>query len=227
MDQTGTLVVTAKVDGLYRRHGKRLFDLAIAVPALIIIAPVILAVGSLVKVMLGRPVIFCHARPGLHGKLFHLLKFRTMREAVDSAGNPLSDEQRLTRFGKFLRAASLDELPELWNILRGDMSFVGPRPLLVRYLDLYNPQQSRRHEVKPGLTGLAQVSGRNSISWEQKFQLDVEYVDNCSFWLDLQILGRTVVKVLQHSEVSAVGHATMPEFLGSWQEPLSEEKRAA
>jgi sugar transferase EpsL len=168
-----------------------------------------------VRANLGKPIFFKQVRPGKDGKLFAMYKFRTMQQARDAAGNQQPDEERMTRLGQWLRSTSLDELPELWNVIRGDMSLVGPRPLLVKYLERYNEQQTRRHEVRPGLTGLAQVNGRNAISWEEKFELDVQYVDAYSLRMDLQILGQTVYKVLRRSDVSAQGFATMPEFAGS------------
>ena len=166
------------------------------------------------RLKLGSPVVFSQKRPGLHGKPFTMYKFRTMRDAVDNHGQQLPDSERMTPMGRFLRASSLDELPELFNVLRGDMSLVGPRPLLMEYLDRYTPQQARRHEVRPGITGWAQVNGRNAISWEQKFELDVWYVDNRSFALDLKILWLTVQKVFKREGISAAGEATMPKFMG-------------
>jgi len=201
---------------------KRLFDIAVAATALIVLSPVLLLLALLVWFLLGRPVMFCQVRPGRHGQLFRMIKYRTMREAIDDDGTPLSDAERLTRFGRFLRASSLDELPELWNVLKGDMSLVGPRPLLVEYLPLYSDEQARRHDVRPGITGWAQVNGRNAISWEEKFALDVWYVDNRSFWLDLRILALTFAKVLRRSGVSAAGEATMPRFTGSRASPKSQ-----
>jgi sugar transferase EpsL len=174
-----------------------------------------LIVAALVRMNFGTPVLFRQSRPGLHGKQFDILKFRTMLDATDANGRQLPDSQRLTRFGKWLRASSLDELPELLNVLRGDMSLVGPRPLLVSYLPLYSKEQSRRHDVKPGLTGWAQVNGRNALSWEQKFALDVWYVDHHSIWLDLKILLMTAWKVLKREDISSDGHATMPPFSGN------------
>jgi lipopolysaccharide/colanic/teichoic acid biosynthesis glycosyltransferase len=188
---------------------KRLLDLALALPALVLFAPVLLAVALAVRLKLGPGVLFRQERPGLHGRPFFMLKFRTMLTG------PGTDAERLTPFGRFLRGASLDELPELWNVLRGDMSLVGPRPLLMRYLPRYTPQQARRHEVLPGITGWAQVNGRNALSWEEKFALDVWYVDNRSLALDLAILWRTVLAVALRRGISAPGEATMPEFLGS------------
>ena len=193
---------------------KRLFDVMTASIALLILAPFLVALAAAVKVALGSPVLFRQLRPGLGGRPFKLLKFRTMRDAVDAHGRPLPDSERLTGFGRFLRATSLDELPELWNVVRGDMSLVGPRPLLVQYLDRYSPEQARRHEVRPGLTGWAQVNGRNAIDWPQKLAMDVWYVDHRSFWLDLRILARTIGQVLSRKGVSSEGCATMPEFMG-------------
>lgn len=164
---------------------------------------------------MGRPVLFSQVRPGLNGKPFTMVKFRTMTDARDEHGQSLPDSERLTAFGRFLRASSLDELPELWNVFKGDMSLVGPRPLLMEYLELYSPEQARRHEARPGVTGWAQVNGRNALSWEEKFNLDVWYVDNHSFWLDLKILFMTVFKVLKRSDISQQGEATMSRFTGS------------
>jgi lipopolysaccharide/colanic/teichoic acid biosynthesis glycosyltransferase len=172
-------------------------------------------IAFLVRLKLGSPVFFRQKRPGLDGKPFELLKFRTMADRRDAAGKELPDSDRLTGIGRWLRATSLDELPELWNVIRGDMSLVGPRPLLMEYLPLYSPEQSRRHDVRPGITGWAQINGRNAISWEEKFKLDVWYVDNQSFWLDLKILFFTVFRVFQRSGISAEGEATMPKFTGA------------
>lgn len=194
---------------------KRAFDLAVSFTALALLWPLLLALALLVRVKLGAPVLFRQQRPGLHGQPFTLLKFRTMSDARDSQGELLPDAQRLTPFGQFLRSASLDELPELLNVLRGDMSLVGPRPLLMRYLDRYTPQQMRRHDVRPGITGWAQVNGRNALTWEQKFALDVWYVEHRSFWLDLRILAMTVRNVLRREGISQPGQATMEEFFGS------------
>lgn len=199
----------------YHRRGKRWFDLMVSVPALIFLSPLLLMIAVAVRANLGTPICFKQARPGRNGKLFAMYKFRSMRQAYDAYGKPLPDDQRMTRLGQWLRSTSLDELPELWNVIRGDMSLVGPRPLLVEYLERYDEHQIRRHEVRPGLTGLAQVNGRNAISWEEKFELDVQYVDTYSFRTDLQILGKTVNKVLRRSDVSAKGFATMPEFTGA------------
>jgi sugar transferase EpsL len=199
----------------YRRRGKRLFDLLVALPALIVFSPVLAALAVLVHLKLGTPVFFRQLRPGLHGRPFHMAKFRTMTDDHDASGALLPDADRLTVFGKFLRSTSLDELPELWNVVNGDLSLVGPRPLLMRYLDRYTPEQARRHEVRPGITGWAQVNGRNAISWEEKFALDVWYVDHVSFGLDLKILWLTVVRVFQRKGISQTGQATMEEFMGS------------
>jgi lipopolysaccharide/colanic/teichoic acid biosynthesis glycosyltransferase len=194
---------------------KRLFDFVVTAVAAIVLSPVIAAVALLVRMKLGNPVLFRQVRPGLHGQPFTLLKFRTMVDAMDSNGSPLSDAERLTLFGQFLRRWSLDELPELYNVLRGDMSLVGPRPLLVEYLPLYTAEQARRHDVRPGLTGWAQVNGRNAISWDQKFAFDLWYVDHASLSLDLKILWLTVRNVFTRHGISAEGEATMPRFTGS------------
>jgi len=194
---------------------KRLFDLFITVSALLVLWPVMLLVGLLVRTRLGSPVLFRQTRPGLHGELFDIVKFRTMRDAVDSDGKTLPDCERLTPFGRFLRSTSLDELPELWNVLKGEMSLVGPRPLLVQYLDRYTLRQARRHEVRPGITGWAQVNGRNAISWEDKFELDVWYIDNQSVILDLKILWMTIGSVFRREDVCQPGHATTEEFMGN------------
>jgi lipopolysaccharide/colanic/teichoic acid biosynthesis glycosyltransferase len=193
---------------------KRLFDLLISALGLLVLALPLLTLAWLVRRKLGSPVLFAQVRPGLHGKPFRMVKFRTMTNVCDASGALLPDAQRLTSFGRFLRASSLDELPELWNVLRGEMSLVGPRPLLMEYLPLYSPEQARRHEVRPGITGWAQVNGRNAISWPDKFALDVWYVDNRSMWLDVRILWLTVRKVLVRDGISAVGEATMPKFEG-------------
>lgn len=194
---------------------KRFFDFLGAFIGLVILSPLLIFIALLVRVNMGAPVLFRQVRPGLHGKPFVLYKFRTMRNLRDAEGRLLPDEQRLTRLGAFLRSTSLDELPELFNVLKGDMSLVGPRPLLMEYLPRYTPEQARRHEVKPGITGWAQINGRNALSWEEKFKLDVWYVDNWSLWLDLKILAITFWKVLKREGISAEGHATMPEFEGS------------
>ncbi|KPQ29099.1 MAG: Sugar transferases involved in lipopolysaccharide synthesis [Marinobacter excellens HL-55] len=194
---------------------KRVLDVLASVFALIVLLPVIGIVALLIRRKLGSPVLFRQTRPGLNGKPFEMVKFRTMLDATDKHGNPLPDDQRMTPFGSFLRSTSLDELPELWNVLKGDMSLVGPRPLLVEYLPLYSKKQYRRHEVRPGVTGWAQVNGRNAISWEDKFQLDVWYVDNRSLWLDLKILFLTVKRVLVRDGISGDGEVTMSRFTGS------------
>lgn len=194
---------------------KRLFDIATAGIGLVGFAPLILIVALCVRLALGRPVLFRQVRPGLHGRSFELFKFRTMIDLKDEQGRVLADGERLTPFGRWLRASSLDELPSFFNVLKGDMSVVGPRPLLMEYLPLYNELQRRRHEVRPGLTGWAQVNGRNSLSWDAKFALDVWYVDNRSLLLDLKILGLTALKVLRREGISAAGEATMPAFTGS------------
>lgn len=194
---------------------KRLLDIIIAGTALILLSPVYFYVAHKVKKNLGSPVLFRQVRPGLHGKPFEMIKFRTMKDAVDAQGNPLPDSERLTPFGKMLRSTSLDELPELWNVVKGDMSIVGPRPLLMEYLPLYNEDQAKRHLVRPGITGYAQVNGRNAISWEKKFELDTWYVENQSFWLDIKIMFKTFYKVLAKDDISAEGEATMTKFTGS------------
>lgn len=194
---------------------KRILDLSAALLGLILLAPIILILAVLIRLKLGSPVFFTQVRPGLHGKPFKMIKFRTMTDARDADGNLLPDSIRLTSFGRFLRSTSLDELPELWNVLKGDMSLVGPRPLLMEYLPRYNSEQARRHEARPGITGWAQINGRNAISWESKFQLDVWYVDNQSFWLDLKIVVLTIKKVFVREGISAEGEATMPKFTGS------------
>ncbi len=193
----------------------RLIDGFVSAFGLLILMPLLGALSALVLIYHGRPILFHQTRAGLNGKPFIMLKFRTMRDAVDSKGNPLPDSERITKFGAFLRATSLDELPELWNVLKGDMSLVGPRPLLMEYLHLYTPEQARRHEVRPGITGWAQVNGRNAISWEEKFELDVWYVDNRSLWLDIKVLFMTVKKVFVREGISADGHVTIEKFKGS------------
>jgi lipopolysaccharide/colanic/teichoic acid biosynthesis glycosyltransferase len=194
---------------------KRLLDLAVAVPALILSSPAILVVGIMVATRLGRPVLFRQERPGLNAKPFTILKFRTMLDSRSPDGRLLPDEDRLPRFGRWLRSTSLDELPELWNIVRGDMSLVGPRPLLMTYLSRYSPAQARRHEVPPGLTGWAQINGRNAIDWDSKLAMDVWYVDHWSLWLDLKILAATLLTVIRRHGIAAEGSATIPEFTGS------------
>lgn len=198
---------------------KQILDFIIAVVLLAALSPVLLIVALVVRSRLGTPVFFCQTRPGLRGEPFVMYKFRTMTDAQDADGNLLPDELRLTRIGRVLRSTSLDELPEIFNVLKGEMSFVGPRPLHMRYLDRYTAKQMRRHEVKPGITGWAQVNGRNAISWEEKFKLDVWYVDHQSFWVDLKILGLTLLSVLKREGINPEGHATMEEFWG-------DEKRA-
>ena len=194
---------------------KRLLDIIIASIALILLSPLYAFVAYKVKKNLGSPVLFRQVRPGLHGKPFEMIKFRTMKDAFDAQGNPLPDSERLTPFGKMLRSTSLDEMPELWNVIKGDMSIVGPRPLLTEYLPLYNAQQAKRHNVRPGMTGHAQVNGRNAISWEEKFKLDTWYVENQSTLLDFKIMFKTVHKVLAKDDISAEGDATMPKFTGN------------
>lgn len=194
---------------------KRLFDIFASASGLIFLSPVFLILIYLIRKNLGEPVFFTQERPGKDGKPFKMIKFRSMRDAVDKDGNPLPDSERLTPFGKKLRATSLDELPELWNVLKGDMSLVGPRPLLMSYLPLYNEFQYRRHEMKPGVTGWAQVNGRNALSWDEKFAHDIWYIDHYSFWLDMKILFLTVKKVFIKEGISAEGEATMPYFTGN------------
>ena len=194
---------------------KRIFDIVVSAVALLFLSPVIIIVNLKVAKNLGKPVLFRQARPGLYGKIFEMIKFRSMRDAVDKNGNILPDSERLTPFGEQLRSSSVDELPGLWNVLKGDMSLVGPRPLLVEYLPLYSQEQAKRHNVRPGITGWAQVNGRNAISWEQKFKLDVWYVENQSLWLDIKILFLTVKKVIVKDGISADGEATMTKFTGS------------
>lgn len=194
---------------------KRLLDIIIASIALILLSPLYFYVAHKVKKNLGSPVLFRQVRPGLHGKPFEMIKFRSMKDAVDAHGNLLPDSERLTPFGKMLRSSSLDEMPELWNVIKGDMSIVGPRPLLMEYLPLYNQEQAKRHLVRPGMTGHAQVNGRNAISWEEKFKLDTWYVENQSVWLDFKIMLKTVKKVLAKDDINEAGEATMSKFTGS------------
>jgi len=208
---------TKRKRGPYRRYFKRPIDFVLSLVAITILSPILLLIALLVRIKLGSPVIFKQQRPGMNEKIFTLYKFRTMTDERDEKGELLPDEMRLTDFGKFLRASSLDELPELFNILKGDMSIVGPRPLLIEYLPLYNAHQRRRHEVRPGLTGWAQVNGRNAISWEEKFNYDVEYVDNLSFFLDVKIIFLTIMKVLKREGINQEGRATMEPFRGSQQ----------
>lgn len=193
---------------------KRLMDIVGALTALLLLSPIILLAAVLVWFSMGRPILFRQKRPGLGGRPFMMVKFRTMSNACDKDGRPLPDADRLTRVGRFLRATSLDELPELWNVLVGEMSLVGPRPLLMLYLDRYSPEQARRHDVKPGITGLAQIKGRNAISWDEKFEYDIWYVDNHSIWGDIKILFSTVIQVVRRDGINSAESATMPEFLG-------------
>ena len=197
---------------------KRAFDIVASASALVALSPVLAITAHKVKKNLGSPVLFRQTRPGLHGKPFEMIKFRTMKNSVNTHGEPLPDSERLTPFGSMLRSSSLDELPELWNVLKGDMSLVGPRPLLMEYLPLYNQEQYRRHEMRPGITGWAQINGRNAISWEDKFKLDVWYVDNQSLLLDLKILLLTIKKVFVKEGISATGEVTMSKFTGSKKE---------
>ena len=213
--RTNTSQVKTRQGGLYRRFFKRPMDFILALFALIVLSPVFLVVAVLVRFKLGSPVIFKQKRPGLNEKIFTMYKFRTMTDERDENGELLPDEVRLTRFGRMLRSTSLDELPELFNILKGDMSIVGPRPLLVQYLPLYDTYQKRRHDVRPGLSGLAQVSGRNAISWEDKFNLDVEYVDNLNFLADWKIIFLTLKKVFVREGISSDTAATMEPFQGT------------
>lgn len=209
------------------RRSKRLFDLVLVIPALILLSPVLAVIGLLVRVKLGSPVLFRQQRPGLHSQPFMLLKFRTMTDARDRQGNLLPDAQRLTPFGQFLRSTSLDELPELINVLRGDMSLIGPRPLLMEYLERYTPEQMRRHDVLPGISGWAQVNGRNALEWRQKFALDVWYVDHQSLWLDLKIVFLTIWIILKREGISQPGQVTMEEFRGGVVNgPMLESARA-
>lgn len=194
---------------------KRLFDIFVSALALLLLSPVIAIVAWQIRRKLGSPVLFRQIRPGLNGKPFEMIKFRTMRDAVDASGNQLPDIERMTPFGCLLRSSSLDELPELWNVLKGDMSLVGPRPLLMEYLPLYSPEQYRRHDVRPGVTGWAQINGRNALGWDEKFKLDVWYVENHSMWLDLKILFLTIKKVIIRDGIAADGEATMTRFEGS------------
>jgi lipopolysaccharide/colanic/teichoic acid biosynthesis glycosyltransferase len=200
---------------MYKHYGKRLLDLSVTLPALVVLAPVLFIVALLVRLTLGAPVLFRQQRPGLYGQPFHLLKFRTMTDARDAAGTLLPDAMRLTPFGRWLRSTSVDELPELINVLRGEMSVVGPRPLLMQYLPRYTSEQARRHLVKPGITGWAQINGRNSLAWEQKFALDVWYVAHQSLWLDLKIITLTVWKIVQREGINQPGQVTAEEFKGN------------
>lgn len=200
---------------IYRNFVKRIFDLILIIPGLVVLLPVLAAAALLVRIKLGKPVLFRQMRPGFQGKPFALYKFRTMTDARDAKGKLLPDAQRLTVFGRFLRSTSLDELPELLNVLKGDMSLVGPRPLLMKYLERYTPAQARRHEVLPGITGWAQVNGRNAITWEEKFKLDVWYVEHQSLLLDIKIIFMTIWKIFKREGINQAGQATMEEFKGS------------
>jgi sugar transferase EpsL len=200
---------------MYRRVGKRLFDIVAGTLLLLAVAPILAVAALVVRFTLGYPVFWRQRRPGLNGRPFLMIKFRTMTSATDSRGHLLPDEQRMTSVGRLLRSFSLDELPELWSVVKGDMSLVGPRPLLMQYLERYTPDQARRHEVRPGITGLAQVSGRNALGWDEKFALDVRYVDRLSPWLDAKVLALTVWNVLSREGISQPGHATAQEFMGS------------
>ena len=208
------------MDEILYRYSKRLIDLTVAFVLLVLLAPLLLLVALIVKVKIGTPVLFFQVRPGIGGRLFQIRKFRTMTNETDSFGDLLPDEERLPTIGKWLRASSLDELPSLVNVLIGDLSLVGPRPLIPEYLPLYNEQQQRRHDVLPGITGWAQINGRNALSWEEKFELDVWYVDNHSFLLDLKIILFTVIKVLRKEGIASEGHATMPPFKGTQESTL-------
>ena len=205
---------------MYRHFFKRFFDIVLSGLALVVLSPVLVVVAILVRTKLGSPVIFCQERPGKNEKIFKLYKFRSMTDARDENGDLLPDEIRLTKFGKLLRSTSLDELPELWNILKGDMSIVGPRPLLVKYLPLYNEEQRHRHDVRPGLTGLAQVSGRNAITWEEKFALDIQYISHITCSNDVKIIFATVGKVFRRDGIHSEAAATMEEFRGTLEEAV-------
>lgn len=194
---------------------KRMLDVIVSLVSLVVLLPVLLLIAAYIASNFGKPVLFKQTRPGLYGRPFQMVKFRSMRDSHDANGNPLPDAERLTSFGRKLRASSLDELPELWNVLKGEMSLVGPRPLLMEYLPLYSPDQARRHEVRPGITGWAQINGRNAVSWEARFRLDVWYIDHRSLWLDLKILWLTVRKVMVREGINAQGEATMPRFTGN------------
>lgn len=209
---------------IYRKFGKRLFDIVVSLLAIVCLCWLYAIVAILVRIKLGSPVLFQQKRPGYKGEIFGMYKFRSMTNEKDEKGELLPDEVRLTPFGKKLRSTSLDELPELFNILKGDMSLVGPRPLLVQYLPLYNERQAHRHDVKPGLTGLAQVNGRNAISWEEKFEYDVTYAENVTFWGDIKILFMTVFKVFKRDGISAEGHATMDFFRGTPEEKVTKSE---
>lgn len=202
---------------LYRTYGKRVIDIVVALVALVLLAPIMVLVALLVRWKLGSPVLFRHERPGLYGKPFTMIKFRTMTDARDDQGHLLPDDVRLTPFGQFLRSSSLDELPELWNVLRGEMSLVGPRPLMMEYLGRYTPEQMRRHDVRPGITGWAQVNGRAALDFETRFVYDICYVDQHSFWFDIKIIGLTLWKIVQRDGISYAGYATGPDFMGTSQ----------
>lgn len=204
-----------KQEGMYQKHIKRVLDFILSLIAIIILSPILLITGILVRIKLGSPIIFKQERPGKDEKIFTLYKFRTMTDKKDENGKLLEDSKRITKFGKILRSTSIDELPELFNILKGDMSFVGPRPLLIEYLPLYNEKQKHRHDVRPGLTGLAQISGRNSISWEEKFEDDLKYIEKISFWEDVKIIFKTFFKVFKREGISQQGNVTMEKFKGS------------
>ena len=206
---------------MYAKYIKRMLDFILSLIALIVLSPLMIIIGILVRIKLGRPVIFKQKRPGKDEKIFTLYKFRTMTDEKDEQGNLLADEKRLTKFGKFLRSTSLDELPELWNILKGEMAIVGPRPLLVEYLPLYNEEQKHRHDIKPGLTGLAQISGRNAIQWEEKFKEDIEYVNNITFIQDTKIILKTFIKVFKKDGINQEGNATMKKFEGTKKEKIN------
>lgn len=208
---------------MYAKYIKRLLDILVCAAAMLFLSPVYLVTALLVRVKLGSPVLFSQERPGKNEKVFKMYKFRSMTDERDENGELLPDEVRLTKFGKLLRSTSLDELPELWNIIKGDMSLVGPRPLLVRYLPLYNEEQKHRHDVRPGLTGLAQVNGRNAITWEEKFAWDVSYVKNVTFANDVKIMFQTAAKVLKRSDINQDGAATMEPFLGTKTEERKEQ----
>lgn len=206
---------------MYAKYIKRMLDFILSLIALIVLSPLMIIIGILVRIKLGRPVIFKQKRPGKNEKIFTLYKFRTMTDEKDEQGNLLADEKRLTKFGKFLRSTSLDELPELWNILKGEMAIVGPRPLLVEYLPLYNEEQKHRHDIKPGLTGLAQISGRNAIQWEEKFKEDIEYVNNITFIQDTKIILKTFIKVFKKDGINQEGNATIRKFEGVKKEKIN------
>lgn len=212
------MAVTSRQGLIVEYRTKRTLDLLVAVPAVVVLSPVMLVIALLIAWRIGRPVLFRQIRPGLYGHPFTMYKFRTMLDAYDDAGVLLSDEVRLTRFGRWLRSSSLDELPELFNVLRGDMSIVGPRPLLMRYLERYTPEQKRRHEVNPGITGCAQVHGRNALSWDAKFEHDLWYVEHCSLAVDIRIILLTIWKVVRREGINSEGWATMPEFSGREEE---------